>query len=114
MILIVILLVYMIEFFIPLSARYNMNYICRKALLEVEVQGGLNVEIREYLQERLAAAGFTNISIEGTDSARYGGEVNLHVEADYVYNKLTGLFQRSDIVQHMSYIRTSIARRVVN
>lgn len=44
LVLTVILLVYMVEFFIPLSVKADIDMICRNALLNMENAGGLSSE----------------------------------------------------------------------
>lgn len=107
-------LVCAVEFFLPLSARSEMNICCRSTLLRMEAEGGLSNEAGFDLQTKLYAKGFINVVVNGTDSAKQGEELNLHVEADYIYSRLTSLLTRSDMTQRMIYDKTSISRKVVN
>lgn len=107
-------LAFMAEFFIPISVKSDMNIFCRNTLLQMETKGGLSGELSNELRIKLENSGFKNIKISGTNIAKYGGGVQLRVEADYTYNKLTGLVTRSDMVEKMVYERTSVSRRVVN
>jgi hypothetical protein len=108
------ILVYMVEFFIPLSAKADMNTCCRNALLRMEMLGGLSMDDKSDLQNELESKGFFNTVINGTPFAKHGEEITLHVEAEYTHSKLTGLFIRRNISRQMIYKKTSIARRVVN
>ena len=103
-----------VELFLPLSIRAEMNTLCRKHMLHMELNGGISLEQKEELRERLEDIGFKNIVIDGTENAGYGDEISLMVEADYIYSKMEGLFARTDIIQKMKYHGTSIARKVVN
>jgi hypothetical protein len=114
LVLMMVLLVYMVEFFLPLSVKSDMNIYCRNTLLKMEIQGGLMVEMKDELDSNLEARSLSNITISGTAGAKQGEEISIRVEADYVYNKLTGLFSRSAVVQHMVYSKTSISRKVTN
>ena len=108
------ILVSMIEFFIPLSAKSDMNVYCRSALLKMEIEGGLSQQDKDTLQTELLSKDFTNITINNTTGAKQGDKLNLDVEADYVYSKLSGLFIRQTTVQHMIYDKTAVARKVIN
>jgi hypothetical protein len=114
LIMIVVFLVFTVEFFIPLSVKSDMNMLCRSALLKMELEGGLQSENRLDLLEKLSGIGLSNIIIDGTEQAKQGERIRLRVEADFVYNKLTGIFSRADVTQQMIYQKTAIARKVVN
>lgn len=107
-------LVYMVEFFIPLSAKADMNTCCRNTLFKMEIMGGLSADDKADLQNELEGKGFSNVIINGTYFAKHGEEITLHVEAEYTYSKLGGLFIRRNTSQQMAYKKTSIARKVVN
>lgn len=107
-------LVFTVEFFLPLSMKSDMNILCRNTLLQMEALGGLSEAERQGLQSELQTRGFENITVSGTFSARQGEPLFLHVEADYTYSKLSSLFIRADTVQRMVYNKTSMCRKVVN
>ncbi len=108
------LLVYFIEFFLPLSAKADLDIACRDSLLRMENGGGLDSDDRSELQEELEAAGFTNIVISAAANARQGEKLTLRVEGDYSWNRLTDLFKRGDRVIRMIYEKTTMSRKVVN
>ena len=108
------ILVFIVEFFVPLSMKSDMNFYCRNTLLKMEAEGGLTGQERLELEIELSGEGFTNIYITGTDNGRQGEMLNLHVDADYSYSKLTALFSRTNVIQHMSYSMTTMSRKVVN
>lgn len=114
MIVTVCFLVFIVEFFLPLSVKADMNMLCRNTLLKMEVEGGLAENERLGLQNELQNIGFDGISVTGTGYAKQGGRLNLHVEADYRFNRLSTLFNRTDNIQHMGYDKVSMSRRVVN
>lgn len=105
---------FILEFFLPLSMKSDMNALCRNALLEMETNGGLMENNRQQLQTGLEKTGFVNISISGSGIVRLGEPLNLHVEADYKFSRLSALFRRIDVIQHMCYDKTSMSRKVVN
>ncbi|NLC68277.1 MAG: hypothetical protein GX754_05725 [Clostridiaceae bacterium] len=108
------LLVSMVEFFLPVSAKFEMNALCRKTLLKMELEGGITTGMRDELEEALLARGFRNIVIDGTVNAKYGDEISLWVESYYVYDKINNLFSRGETGQRMVYSKKSIARKVIN
>lgn len=107
-------LVATVEFFLPLSAKCDMNSACRAALLRMEADGGLPKEAELDLALKLSGMGFCDIIIDGTASAKRGEEMKLHVEADYSYSRISGLFTRTVTKQRMVYDKTSVSRRVIN
>lgn len=113
-ILMITFLVFIVEFFVPLSVKAEMNIICRSTLLKMEIEGGLKGVDRDDLLLRMRDKGFINVIVEGTSQSKQGGKLELRVEADYRYNKLKGLFLRSYVTQHMVYKKSTIARKVIN
>jgi len=107
-------LVFTVEFFIPLSAKMDMNMYCRNLILKMEMEGGLSDQASQDLHERLMGKGFRNIYIDGTKSAKQGEQITLRVEAEYIYSKMTTLFTRTDAVRRMVYEKASISRKVIN
>lgn len=114
LVIIVAMLVFTVQFFLPLSAKTDMNICCRNAMLRMEIEGGLSAGTETQLRSDLSARGFVNIQVYGTTAAKQGEEISLHVEADYAYSKLEGLFARRAITQSMTYSKKSVARKVVN
>lgn len=51
------LLVFMLEFFIPIAAKSDMNAYCRSTLLKMEIQGGLPQEEKDDLEQELELRG---------------------------------------------------------
>lgn len=114
LIIIVTILVFTIEFFLPLSLKGDMNILCRSTLLKMETAGGLSENDMLELQASLQNIGFTNISVAGTQNAKQGELLNLHVEAEYTGSRLTSLLSRKNMTQLMVYDKSSLSRKVVN
>ncbi|NJD02982.1 MAG: hypothetical protein FIA99_10410 [Ruminiclostridium sp.] len=114
LIIIVAMLVFSVEFFLPISIKGDMNILCRKTLLGMETAGGLKEDDRQELVTELQNIGFTNISVSGTQSAKQGEILNLRVEAEYGYSRLTMLFLREVHSLLMVYDKSSLSRKVVN
>ncbi len=108
------LLVFTVEFFLPLSAKSDMNVLCRSALLKMENEGGMSDSMKAGLKNELDSRGFENILINGTANAKQGSELNLHIEAEYRYSRLVSLFTRTAFTQHMIYEKTAMSRKVIN
>ncbi len=113
-ILMAVMLVYSVEFFIPLSAKADFDNYCRCALIRMEVAGGLEGSNVSILTEKLAARGFYNIAVTGTATAKQGEQLVLEVETFFQYNKLTGFLAREDEEVRMYYKKATIARRIIN
>lgn len=108
------ILVFIVEFFLPLSVKADMNMLCRNTLLKMEADGGLSEAERLELQAGLEKRGLEAVAVSGTPYARQGEKLTLHVEAVYRYSRLASLFVRSETDQAMAYDRVSMSRKVVN
>lgn len=113
-VLLTILFVSMVEFFLPVSAKFEMNTICRKILLKMELEGGITPDMQNELEAALYERGFRDVMVDGTENAKYGNEIFLYVEAYYVYNRVKNMLSREETSQLMVYNKKSIARRVIN
>lgn len=113
-VMLVALLATMVEFFLPLSAKSDMDVYCRNTLLKMELEGGLSDQGKSDLISKLNDRGFSNVIINGTADAKQGDELNIHVEADFQYSRLTALFTRVVVTQNMIYDKVAMARKVVN
>ncbi len=112
--LIVAMLVFTVEFFLPLSMKGDMNILCRSTLLRMETAGGLSENERRELIMELQKKGFSNVSVSGTQNAKQGEVLNLRAEVRYNYSSLTRLFVRESHSQQMVYDKCSLSRKVVN
>lgn len=114
LIVMVSMLVFMVELFVPLSKKADVDMVCRSALLRMESAGGLSDSERQTLQSELENSGFNNVQITATINAKQGEMLTLHVEGNYTYNRMTSLFKRENVTQRMVYRKSSMSRRVVN
>mgnify|MGYP000176579573 CR=1 FL=1 len=111
---VVFLLVYMVEFLIPLSVKADIDMICRSALLNMENDGGLSSEKRRELKAELESRGLTGVVITATENAKQGERLTLRVEGNYTYSRVTSLFGRGDVTLRIVYDKTTMSRKVVN
>ncbi len=114
LVILIVMLVSMIEYFVPLSAKFEFNAECRKAQLKMENEGGLSMSEQNALRARLMSYGFINVVISAQQNVKYGEALNLNVQADYVYSRVVGLYIRQNASVAMGYDKTTIARKVVN
>lgn len=114
LIIMVTMLVYMVEFFLPLSMKADLDMLCRSTLLRMENAGGLSAAERKELRSELEAKGLSDVVVTATANSKQGGMLTLHVEGDYTYNRLTALFKREDVKLRMVYNKASMSRKVVN
>ncbi len=108
------ILVFCIEFFLPLSIKADLDMACREVMLEMENAGGLSEDRAEELCDKLKELGLTDINVTATENAIQGGKLTLRVEAVYTYSKLVSPMKREDTSFRMVYDKTAISRRVVN
>lgn len=114
LIIMVTMLVFMVEFFLPLSMKADLDMLCRSTLLRMENAGGLSANEKQELRSELEEKGLTDVVVTATSNARQGGMLTLHVEGDYTYNKLTELFKRENVKLRMVYNKATMSRKVVN
>lgn len=108
------LVVSIIEYFVPLSLKFELNAECRSTLLKMENQCGLSAAEKNNLQTKLAGKGFAGIAITAPASAKQGEDITLRVEADYTFSRMIDVLARANRTQHMVYNKTSMARKVIN
>jgi len=113
-ILVVVIIVYLVEFFVPLSAKADFDMLCRSALLRMENAGGLSDSEKQELRSELEDKGLSGIVINATENAGQGELLRLRVEADFSCSRLTGLFRREDVTIRMVYDKSAMSRKVVN
>lgn len=110
----VFLLVFLVEYFIPLSVKADADMVCRRALLRMENAGGLSSSDRQALRTELEQKGLTGVTITASSGAKQGGLLTLHVEGDYTFSKITSLFKRDNVKYRFVYDKTTMSRKVVN
>ncbi len=108
------LLMYMVEFFVPLSAKGDMDMVCRSALLSMENSGGMSSAAKQVLKSELESMGLENVTITATENARQGELLTLRVEGDYTYSGINGFFSRGEVTRRMVYDKSTMSRKVVN
>jgi hypothetical protein len=108
------MLVSMVEYFLPLSKKAELDMICRSALLEMESAGGMNSERKGELKKELEEKGLTDVAVTATEQAKQQDMLSLSVEGDYSYSRLTSIFNRENVRLHMVYRKSSMSRRVIN
>lgn len=104
----------MVEFFIPLSVKGDIDMLCRNALLQMENSGGLTASGRMALKSELEGMGLENVTISATENVRQGGLLTLRVEGDYTYSGITGFLNRGEVTLRMVYDKSTMSRKVVN
>lgn len=108
------MLVFCIEFFLPISMKADIDMMCRGVLLEMENAGGLSGDEAGKLCSKLEEMGLTDVVVTATENAMQGDKLTLKVEAVYTYSKLTAPLKRENTSVRMVYDKTAISRRVVN
>ena len=107
--------VFLIELFIPISKKFEMNSICRKYLFIVEANGNLSAEEIEELTGSLEHIGLNDVSIEvDSDGSKFGDEVKFEVTAEFAHNSLANLFNRNIERMLIRYDRELTIRKIIN
>jgi len=114
LIMLVAILIFMIEIFLPLSAKIELDAICRRTILQMEIEGGLTDSMKGELLTTLNYKGFTNLAVQGTANAKYGEELSLRVTGDFTYSTLINLFTRENFIREVEYDKITISRKVIN
>ncbi len=106
--------VLLVEFFVPLSAKIDLNMYCRETIIKMEINGGITADDADRLKQRLKDRGFVNIQISGTEGARQGDDLVLHVEAEFCHNSISGIFTRDLTCYRMVCDKYASVRKVIN
>src|SRR5690554_6669479 len=103
----------MTEAFLPLNAKIEFDSICRGTIIKMEVNGGINDEIKQDVIGKLEKK-YMEVTVEGTENAGYGSDIMLRVKAKYKYSGLSGLFLRKENILDVSFEKSTVSRRVMN
>jgi len=79
-----------VEYSIPFFLRIRFDNVCNKYLAVVQAQGGLNADDRAQLEQDLEVIGFDNVRIVAPENLSWNSEALLRIEADYVFEVITG------------------------
>lgn len=109
------LVVFSIDLFLPIQLKFEMNGICRSYIYKIESSGFLTAEDQLELMDALREIGLTNpsISIE-SDGQKYGDRVDVKIVSIYERSRLIGLFRRANEQLEFNYERTYFIRQIKN
>ncbi|MCT4633364.1 MAG: hypothetical protein N4A76_11610 [Firmicutes bacterium] len=108
--------VMMVEYFVPLNAKSQFDYICRGYMIKAETYGGLSSDDVDKLKDELGELGLKNIEVDypNINSKKKGQDINLKVEGLYSYNQISGIIVRKDKELNFVYDISTVSKRVTN
>lgn len=109
-----VLVIFMVEMFLPLSANLEFRDICRNYLMKMEFNGGLKSDDVSELNNMLADKEFTDITIIAPVKAKFGDAMELFISVKYTINSISSIFSRGNREYMMEYRRATVARKAIN
>ncbi|MHB8964328.1 MAG: hypothetical protein ACYC5K_14385 [Saccharofermentanales bacterium] len=113
-ILIIALCVNIIGMILAIVLKINFDNICRNALFQIDIDGGLTEQTRKDLEFRLDQSGFDEIVIDGPDAVQYGDWIYFTVHAQIRIKNWNSLFHTSTENTEFTYARQIISRKIHN
>jgi len=114
-IILVSMLVFSIELFLPIQLKFEMNGICRSYIYKIESDGYLSLEDQTELKDALLKIGLSDplitINAKGT---KYGDRVDVSIASYYRRSRINRLFSRSEDRLEFKYERTFFIRHISN
>lgn len=94
--------------------KIDFDQVCRTALYEMDLAGGLTEMKRQELITDLERSGYMNISIEAPDEVQYGEWISLKVNAVIRTTVGGNLFQDEEGMLYFSYDQRIVSRKIHN
>ncbi len=94
--------------------KNDFDQVCRNALYEMDLDGGLSGDKRQELEDSLEQSGYSDIWIEAPEEVQYGEWIRLKVNATFQMTVLKNLFQNEEGMLYFSYNQKIISRRIHN
>ncbi|MHB1452487.1 MAG: hypothetical protein ACYCYM_00825 [Saccharofermentanales bacterium] len=113
-ILIIALCVNVIGMILVVAQKINFDNICKNALFQIDIDGGLSEQNRQDLISRLTRSGFDDIVIEGPEAVQYGDWIYFSVKVRIKTQNWNGLFQLNTEYAEITYERQIISRKIHN
>jgi hypothetical protein len=110
----ILITVFMIEMVIPFARKADFNLTCSEYLSEMELMNGLPLNEKLSLIQKLTSAGYENVTVAGTNSAKKGEKLTLSVSVVLQYSGVTGIFTGGDKSVELKYEKSTVARRIYN
>lgn len=114
LVLMVAFTVHLASLAMPLAKKADINLICSEYLSKMESMNGLPREDRQELVARLESAGYSNVVVTGTESAKKGDRLTLSVSVCLHYRGISGLFTGTAKEMEIRYEKSSVARKIYN
>lgn len=116
LIILVIIITFMLEFFIPINKKIEFDRICSQYVFICDQNNGLTLDQKEALVDELQIHGFENIvyQIPALNEKAFNEQYLFHVQGDYDFKQLISLFSRQKKRITMEYDYNLINRKVIN
>lgn len=109
------LIVFALELFIPIQMKFEMNGICRSYIFEIESEGELSEHNRDKLLESLEKIQLMDVSIViEAEGLKYGDLTKVVIQGKYHHNSMVKLFKRSNDTLIMRFERRLYVRKIIN
>lgn len=115
LLIILCILVFAIEMFLPLNIKVHMQDIMRPYMFQLEAQGSLSPSELEQIKVALEEAGLTEVEVNiHYEGYHFGDQVTCITRGKYSHKGFTQLFRRTDSEIEMSYEKTLYIRKIKN
>ncbi|BEP30426.1 hypothetical protein [Helicovermis profundi] len=116
MVLIVGIVISFIYIIVPINLKYQFNDICSDYNYKALVEGGLTVEDKNHLKERLIERGYFDINIitSNKDESSFAKSIKFIVKCKTKYVITVGLLKYKTAEGNLKYEKYSFSKKVVN
>jgi len=115
MVLLLCLLVFSMELFIPLQVKLGIHQVCRPYLYTLEARGALDPVEIDNIEEELEELGLESLSISVEKSGeKFGDIISFRVEGRYKQDRMVQLFIRENQTLEFLYEKKISLRKIIN
>ena len=114
MVFLLILSLSILSMMLAFVEKNDFDQVCRNALYEMDLDGGLSGTKRQELEDSLEQSGYSDVCIEAPDVVQYGEWIPLKVNATFQMTLLNNLFQNEEGMLYFSYSQKIISRKIHN
>lgn len=100
----------MLLYCLPLFHRLEFDAVCHKYTLQMDRAGGLNDDLSGALRQELIKRGFSVRQLSGTESAGYGGNLELYVAASIPSSKISSRLIAEEVIISFEYHSNTVCR----
>ncbi len=106
---------FLVEIFIPLNIKFEFNRICREYLFILDKNNDLTFNEKKELKEKIGKLGLNDVLIKIESSGnKFGDEITFEVKGYMLKKSIKTLFFREEERIDMSYERKLTIKRITN